>query len=105
MVRDKPLTGAPLERALTHLERLDTSMFRGLMRGSALASTAGLLINEFDSFGSDHRLMTELAFAGEFRFVAGPRYFKRVHEQSVTTRFERFSEEARRAAWPISAPG
>ena len=99
MIRDKSLLGTPLSRALTHLERLDTSMFRGLMRGSALDGTSGLLVNDFDSFGSDHRLMTELAFAGEFRFVEGPTYFKRVHGQNLQMKFQHWPEERKRAAW------
>ena len=98
-VRTGSLIGNPLARALTHLERLNTSMFRGLMRGSHLNCTGGLLINEFDSFGSDHRLMTELALAGEFRFVKGPTYFKRVHSQNLQMKFQHWSEERKRAAW------
>ena len=89
----------PSARALTHLEQLNTSMFRSLMRGSHLNCTGGLLINEFDSFGSDHRLMTELALAGEFRFVKGPTYFKRVHSQNLQMKFQHWSEERKRAAW------
>jgi glycosyltransferase involved in cell wall biosynthesis len=98
-IRDKSLLGEPLARALTYLERLDSSMFRGLMRGSVLDATAGLLINEYDSYGSDFRLMTELALAGEFRFVQGPTYFKRVQAQGVQMKFQRWPNERKRAAW------
>lgn len=98
-IRDQSLLGAPISRALTYLERLDSSMFRGLMRGSALDATAGLLLNEYDSYGSDYRLMAELALAGEFRFVQGPTYFKRVHAQGLQMKFQRWPEERKRAAW------
>jgi hypothetical protein len=50
------------------MENLDHVPFRGLIRGSALARTGGLLLadfNPFDSFGSELRLMTELALLGE----------------------------------------
>jgi glycosyltransferase involved in cell wall biosynthesis len=98
-IRDQSLLGAPLSRALTYLERLDSSMFRGLMRGSALDATSGLLINEYNSYGSDYRLMAELAWAGEFRFVDGPTYFKRVHAQGVQMKYQSWPDERKRAAW------
>jgi hypothetical protein len=73
------VVGDRIARALTYLRRLDWVPFRGLIRSRALDSTSGLLLSDFDPFdslGTEIRLMTELALAGEFRFVHGPTYFK-----------------------------
>jgi glycosyltransferase involved in cell wall biosynthesis len=103
VVRNKPVTGAPLARALTHLERLDTGMLRGLIRGSALDATSGLLVNEFEGFGSEHRFMAELALAGEFRLVEGPTYYKRLHGENLHLKWYHWPEERKRAAWACLA--
>ena len=98
-IRDKSLLGRPLARALAYLERLDASMFRGLIRGSALDATSGLLLNEYDSYGSEYRLLAELSLAGEFRFVEGPTYFKRIRPESVHMKYQGWPDERKRAAW------
>jgi hypothetical protein len=80
--RGLPFSGPPIERAAAYLESLEHVPLRGLIRGSALASTSGLLLSDFDpfdSFGTEIRFMAELALLGEFRFVPGPTYFKRMH--------------------------
>lgn len=97
--RDPSLLGDPRSRGLAYLQQLNTSMFRGLMRGSALAGTSGLRIGEFDSFGSDLALMAELALAGEFRFVKGPLYVKNIHGRNVQLKFAAWPEATKRAAW------
>ncbi len=99
MFRDPSLVGDRATRGFTYLERLNTSMFRGLMRGSALEATAGLRISEFDSFGSDMALMAELALAGEFRFVEGPVYLKNIHGKNLQLKFGTWPEATKRAAW------
>lgn len=96
------LSGSPIERAKTYLENLDHVPFRGLIRGSALARTAGLVLadfNPFDSFGSELRLMTELALLGEFRRVSGPIYYKRLHGRNIHLTRNKFSDEQRLLAW------
>lgn len=96
------LSGPPLQRAKTYLETLDHVPFRGLIRSSALARTAGLLLadfNPFDSFGSELRLMTELALLGEFRFVPGPVYYKRLHGKNIHLTRNQFSDQQRLLAW------
>lgn len=99
MVRQEPLLGSSVERALTHMQRLDTSMFRGLIRGSALDATHGLLPSEFDSYAAFHRLTAELALRGEFRFVDGPTYYKRLHGENLHLKWYHWSEPQKRAAW------
>ena len=99
MVRHKAILGDPISRALTHIERFDTSMLRGLIRSSALDRTGGVQTLDHESFGSDHRFMTELALAGEFRFVSGPTYFKRLHDANLHLKWYEWTEEKKRAAW------
>ncbi|MGH6924093.1 MAG: glycosyltransferase family 2 protein [Propylenella sp.] len=98
------------DRALLFLRRLDWVPFRGLMRGSALDRTSGLLLSDFDpfdSYGTELRIMTELALQGEFRFVEGPTYFKSNHGENVSFKRAGWSREHRIkatacfAAWMI----
>jgi glycosyltransferase involved in cell wall biosynthesis len=102
--------GDPATRALNHLRSLDWVPFRGLIRGSALDKTAGLLLSDFDPFdslGTEHRLMAELALLGEFRFVEGPTYFKSWHGDNLSGKRDAWSREhwiaanACFAAWMI----
>jgi hypothetical protein len=55
----------------------------GLMRRDALRETR--LHGPYAD--SDRVLLTELAFQGEFDFVAERLYFRRMHEQQATTKF------------------
>jgi hypothetical protein len=104
MIRHKPnLDPDPIKRALAHMERLDSGPLRGLIRGSALSATSGLQTNEFESFGSEHAFMAELALAGEFRFVKGPIYYKRLHPQNMHLRWYGWPEARKRAAWSALA--
>jgi hypothetical protein len=76
------LSEQPVERVLRCLKFMDHCAFRGLIRGTALASTSGLLLSDFDpfdSYGTEMRFLTELARLGEFRFVPGPVYYKHMH--------------------------
>ncbi|MGH6684769.1 MAG: glycosyltransferase family 2 protein [Pseudolabrys sp.] len=95
--------GDPVKRALRHMERLDTIMLRGLMRGSALAATSGLIMNEFEGYGSDYRFLAELALVGEFRFVEGPTYYKRVHGGNLHLKWYDWPDERKRGAWVLLA--
>lgn len=104
------LLGDPTARALSCLRRLDWVPFRGLIRGSALDKTSGLLLSEFDpfdSFGTEHRFMAELSLLGEFRFVEGPTYFKSWHGENLSikrggwSREHRITARACFAAWMI----
>jgi len=100
--RGSPLLGTPIERATDYLHRLDTVPLRGLIRGSALASTSSLLLSDFDpfdSFGSELRLLAELALQGEFRFVPGPIYYKRMHGANLHLKREEWSEHERQLRW------
>lgn len=98
-IRDRSLLGAPVLRALTHVERQNTSMLRGLIQSSALDATSGLPTNEFEGFGSEHILLAELALAGEFRFVKGPTYYKHLHGGNLHLKWRRWPDERKRAAW------
>ena len=49
VMRGVPLLGSPLERVLTHLKFMDHAAFRGLIRGTALASHFGLIVERFRS--------------------------------------------------------
>jgi glycosyltransferase involved in cell wall biosynthesis len=104
------LIGDPKERALNYLRSLDWVPFRGLIRGSALHKTSGLLLSDFDpfdSFGTEHRFMAELSLLGEFRFVEGPTYFKSWHGENLSFQRDGWSREhaitayACFAAWMI----
>ena len=104
------LLGDPTERALSYLRCLDWVPFRGLIRGSALDKTSGLLLSDFDpfdSFGTEYRFMAELSLLGEFRFVEGPTYFKSWHGENLSIKREGWSREhlitanACFAAWMI----
>jgi glycosyl transferase family 2 len=100
--RGLPLSGSPLERVLTCLKFMDHAAFRGLIRGSALASTSGLLLSEFDpfdSYGTEMRLLAELALQGEFRFVPGPVYYKRMHGANLHLKREKWSAPQKQLAW------
>ena len=100
------LSGPPIERAEAYLQSLEHVPFRGLIRGSALASTSGLLLSDFDpfdSFGSEIRLMAELALLGEFRFVPGPTYYKRMHGGNLHLKRESWSEHHKQLAWACLA--
>lgn len=101
--RDDPILGDPIARALAHMELLRTSMFRGLIRGSAIDQSDGLLDDEFEGFSTFHRLMAELALAGEFRFVEGPTYYKRIHGKNLHLKWHDWPEERKRAAWAVLA--
>jgi hypothetical protein len=93
---------------LQYLESLDCVPFRGLIRGSALARTSGLLLSDFDpfdSFGTEIRFMAELSLAGEFCFVQGPTYYKRVHGANLHLKRESWSEHQRQLAWASLAAG
>jgi hypothetical protein len=100
--RGVPLSGSPIDRATAYLECLDHVPFRGLIRSSALASTSGLLLSEFDpfdSFGTELRFMAELALLGEFRFVPGPTYYKRMHGTNLHLKRQHWSEHQKQLAW------
>jgi glycosyltransferase involved in cell wall biosynthesis len=104
------LLGGPKERVLSFLETLDWVPFRGLIRGSALDKTSGLLLDDcdpFESYGTEHRFVAELALLGEFRFVEGPTYFKSWHGENLSAKRDGWSREhvlrafACFAAWMI----
>ena len=104
------LLGDPTSRALSYLRRLDWVPFRGLIRGSALDKTSGLLVSDFDPFdslGTEWRFMAELSLLGEFRFVEGPTYFKSLHGENLSAKRGGWSREhwisayACFAAWMI----
>jgi Glycosyl transferase family 2 len=100
--RGVPLLGTPVERVLTCLRFMDHAAFRGLIRGSALAATSGLLLSDFDpfdSYGTEMRLLTELSLSGEFRFVPGPTYYKRMHGANLHLKREKWSEQQKQLAW------
>jgi hypothetical protein len=93
------LTGEPVDRALAHIESLDGLALRGLIRGTALERTRGLGSGQANRFGVEHRLLTELALAGEMRFVDGPTYYKRMHGRNLHLKYLTWPEERRRDAW------
>ena len=104
--RGTALSGSPVDRAREYLETLDIVPFRGLIRGSALAATSGLLLSDFDpfeSFGTEFRFMTELALLGEFEFVAGPAYYKRMHGANLHLKRQNWSEHRKQLAWACLA--
>jgi GT2 family glycosyltransferase len=100
--RGSEILGSPVERALSYLHSMDYVPLRGLMRGSALETTSGLLLSDFDpfdSFGTEFRLMAQLALAGEFRFVPGPTYYKRMHGSNLHLKRENWSDHHKQRAW------
>jgi glycosyltransferase involved in cell wall biosynthesis len=102
IMRGVPLLGQPIERVLTCLKFMDHAAFRGLIRGTALARTSGLLLSDFDpfdSYGTEMRFLMELALLGEFRFVPGPTYYKRLHGANLYLKREKWSEHQKQLAW------
>lgn len=100
------LAGPPVERALAYLESLDCVPFRGLLRSSVLTQTSGLLLSAFDpfdSYGTEIRLMAELALRGEFRFVRGPTYYKRIHGANLHLKRENWTDQQQLLAWSCLA--
>jgi glycosyltransferase involved in cell wall biosynthesis len=101
-----PFSGSSIERMRAYLESMNCVPFRGLMRGSALARTSGLLLSDFDpfdSYGTEIRLMAELALQGDFKFVPGPTYYKRMHGANLHLKRENWSERQRCLAWACLA--
>lgn len=102
VMRGVPLSGTPVERVLTQLKFMDHAAFRGLIRGTALDSTSRLLLSDFDpfdSYGTEMRLMAELAILGEFRFVPGPIYYKRLHGDNLYLKRLNWPEHKKQMAW------
>jgi glycosyltransferase involved in cell wall biosynthesis len=99
MVRMPSIAGAPVDRALAHVGRMDAAPLRGLIRGSALDRTRGLSSGEPNRFAVEHRFLTELALAGEFRLVEGPTYYKRMHGKNLSLKYPGWDEARKRAAW------
>jgi glycosyltransferase involved in cell wall biosynthesis len=100
------LSGSPIDRVKAYLETMDCVPFRGLIRSSALASTSGLLLSEFDpfdSYGTEIRLMAQLALWGEFCFVPGPIYYKRLHGKNLHLKRQNWSEQQKQLAWACLA--
>lgn len=101
-----PLSGTPTERIRDYLESMDCVPFRGLMRGAALARTSGLLLSDFDpfdSYGTENRLMAELALQGDFEFVPGPTYYKRMHGANLNLKRDNWSDRQKLLAWACLA--
>jgi hypothetical protein len=106
VMRGLPLLGDPVERVLTCLKFMDHAAFRGLIRGTALARTSGLLLSDFDpfdSYGTEMRFLMELALLGEFRFVPGPIYYKRLHGANLYLKREKWPEHKKQLAWACLA--
>jgi glycosyltransferase involved in cell wall biosynthesis len=100
--RGFPVFGDPIQRVLTFLKRMECAPLRGLIRSSALASTSGLLLSDsdpFESFGTETRLLAELALWGDFVFVSGPIYFKRMHGANLHLKRSNWSVDRNRRAW------
>jgi hypothetical protein len=101
-MRGVPLRGSPVDRVLAHLKFMDHAAFRGLIRGTALDFTSRLLLSDFDpfdSYGTETRFMAELALLGEFRFVPGPIYYKRLHGENLYLKRQKWSDHKKQLAW------
>src|SRR3954470_14520972 len=106
VMRGVPLLGDPVARVLTCLKFMDHAAFRGLIRATALARTSGLLLSDFDpfdSYGTEMRFLMELALLGEFRFVPGPVYYKRLHGANLYLKREKWPEHRKQRAWACLA--
>jgi GT2 family glycosyltransferase len=98
-----PLSGpSPIARVRAYLETLDCLPFRGLIRSTALATTAGVLLSDFDpfdSYGTEMRFMAELALWGDFVYVPGPIYYKRLHGENLHLKRANWSDDKRLISW------
>jgi glycosyltransferase involved in cell wall biosynthesis len=97
---------SPLDRARSYLQTLDCVPFRGLIRSTALATTSGLLLSDFDpfdSYGTEIRFMAQLALWGEFCFVPGPIYYKRLHGENLHLKRLGWSDDKRQLSWALLA--
>lgn len=98
-----PLSGnTPADRVRAYLETMDCVPFRGLIRGAALATTDGLLLSDFDpfdSYGTEMRFMAQLALWGDFVFVPGPVYYKRLHGENLHLKRANWSDDKKLISW------
>ena len=105
VTRGLPLSDPPVERVLTYLKFMDSTAFRGLIRSSAMTSTSGLLLSDFDpfdSYGTEIRFLRTLPL-GEFRFVPDPTYYKNLHGANLHLKREMWSEHQKQLAWACLA--
>lgn len=102
-----PLSGATgIDRVRSYLETMDCVPFRGLIRSSALATTGGLLLSDFDpfdSYGTEMRFMAELALWGDFVYVPGPIYYKRLHGENLHLKRANWTDDKRMISWAALA--
>lgn len=93
------LTGFALTRALYFLETMNGVPFRGLIRKAAIDRIGPIRQKGFSGAHEDFVWLAKLARDGAFGRVPGPLYYKRKHEDSVSTGWERRGPQWWRAAW------
>jgi len=93
------LNGFALTRALYLLESLNGVPFRGLVRRHVLARIGGLRQTDFQSAHEEFVWLAKLAREGKFGRVAGPRYLKRQHENSLSLSWRHRNTAWLRAMW------
>ena len=93
------ISGSPLERITTYIERLDAPPVRGLIRRAAICQ-AGLVRS--DEFRGLTQILTWLAKVvrwGDFIRVPLPIYYRLDHPENFHKSWYDWPEEKKRAAW------
>jgi len=93
------LTGFALTRALYFLETMNGVPFRGLIRKAAIDRIGPIRQKGFSGAHEDFVWLAKLARDGAFGRVPGPLYYKRKHDDSVSTGWDRRGPQWWRAAW------
>jgi GT2 family glycosyltransferase len=93
------LTGFALTRALYFLETMNGVPFRGLIRKAAIDRVGPIRQKDFSGAHEDFVWLAKLARDGAFGHVPGPLYYKRKHEDSVSSSWDRRGRQWWRAAW------
>jgi hypothetical protein len=93
------ITGAPLRRVLTQLEKGHFAPFRGLIRSSAVRAAGPIRLTKYDSRLEDLTWIARVAGQGELHRVEGTLYFKRVHGANAHSAMVPLPVALRRAVW------
>src|ERR1041384_1202890 len=93
------LTGFALTRALYFLETMNGVPFRGLIRKAAIDRIGPIRQSGFSGAHEDFVWLAKLARDGALGRVPGPLYYKRKHENSVGSSWDRRGLQWWRAAW------
>lgn len=101
-IRQKSVTGAPVDRQVALLRRQYSAVaWRGLTRASALEAALPMIDNSADGFAADVVWMAQVARFGDLIRVPQPLYRKRLGPGSVHARWRTWTERQQVDAWLV----